>query len=302
MINRSRLLVVTLSNIGDLVLTTPVFEALAAHYPQARIDIVGDARSIGLLAAAPYAGELFARNKRAGLAAQWQLLTRLRARAYDLVVDLRTPFLAHLLRARQRLYKTRTSGAHAACEHFTALAPLGLGNTPPPSRIHLAPAATARAATLLSALPGERWLALAPGANWVGKRWPVEKFRALLEIVRMSYDAAVIVGWAADTSLGEQLRSDTLPTINLAGASDLPTAAAVLARAAAFVGNDSGLGHIAAAVGVPTLTLFGPGQPQRYRPWGPLATICCAPQGDLSQLTATAAGSALRELVPRARS
>ena len=301
MLTRSRLLVVTLSNIGDVVLTTPVFEALAAHYPQACIDIVGDARSIALLAAAPYAGELFVRNKRAGPLAQWQLLTRLRARAYELVVDLRTPFLAHLLRARQRLYKTRTPGAHAACEHFSALAPLGLCDTPPPSRIHLAPAARARAATLLSALPGARWLALAPGANWAGKRWPVDKFRALLDVVRASYDAAVIVGSAADRSLGDQIRTAALPTLNLAGDSDLPTAAAVLARTTAFVGNDSGLGHIAAAVGVPTLTLFGPGQPERYRPWGSMATICCAPQGDLAQLSAAAAASAMRELVQRAR-
>ena len=60
--------------------------------------------------------------------------------------------------------------------------------------------------------------------------------------------------------------------------------AAILERAAVFVGNDSGLGHIAAAVGTPTLTVFGPGDPSRYHPWGPYADWIVADGNDLRQL------------------
>jgi ADP-heptose:LPS heptosyltransferase len=61
--------------------------------------------------------------------------------------------------------------------------------------------------------------------------------------------------------------------IDLVGAVDLPTAAACLRRCALFVGNDSGLMHLAAAAGVPTLGLFGPSPDGRYRPWGPHAAF-----------------------------
>ena len=57
-----------------------------------------------------------------------------------------------------------------------------------------------------------------------------------------------------------------------------------MAGARAFVGNDSGLGHIAAALSVSTVTVFGPGQPARYRPWGKRADIVLAPDADLDAL------------------
>jgi ADP-heptose:LPS heptosyltransferase len=57
-----------------------------------------------------------------------------------------------------------------------------------------------------------------------------------------------------------------------------------MSGASAFLGNDSGLGHIAAAMGVPTVTVFGPGRPARYRPWGPRSEIVLAPNEDLSEL------------------
>jgi ADP-heptose:LPS heptosyltransferase len=56
--------------------------------------------------------------------------------------------------------------------------------------------------------------------------------------------------------------------ININGVTDLLTTAAILKRAELFIGNDSGLGHIASAVKTKTFTIFGPGEPNRYRPWG----------------------------------
>jgi ADP-heptose:LPS heptosyltransferase len=62
------------------------------------------------------------------------------------------------------------------------------------------------------------------------------------------------------------------PLLNLSGKLDLLTTSAVLKKAQLFIGNDSGLGHIASAVNVNTFTIFGPGEPNRYRPWGPKAS------------------------------
>lgn len=295
------ILVITLSNIGDVVMTTPVFEYLHEAFPHARIDVVGDARSIALLAAAPYGGTLHCRDKRAGVAAQWRLLRSLRRTRYDLVVDLRTPVIPWLLRARRRLLKPtrRDPTQHAVEDHFRALAPLAGTRVPPPCRLHLAAAARERAGTLLGALPGQRWLAVAPGANWPGKRWPVAQYRALLECAAEQFDGAIVLGAPGD--LDEALRIDdlTLPVCDLSGRTDLPTAAAALAMATAFVGNDSGVGHIAGAVGTPTLTVFGPGEPHRYRPWHARGDVVLAPQADLAQLAVATVYDRLNGLLAR---
>jgi len=85
--------------------------------------------------------------------------------------------------------------------------------------------------------------------------------------------------------------------VNLAGETGLLEATAVLARASVFVGNDSGLGHLASAVGTPTLTLFGPGQPERYRPWGEQARWLTSPENDLNRLSAEDVAGKVRLLL-----
>ena len=283
--NDRRLLVVTLSNIGDVVLTTPVIEALAGLYPHAQIDVLGDARSIEILSAAPYVGQLFVRDKRAGWHAQWRLWRALRARRYDAVVDLRTPFIPYLLRADRRFVKRRRlANEHTVVEHFTAISSLVCG-APPPCRLYLSAADQAAATELLSKLPGQRWLAIGPSAKWPGKKWPSAYYRELLTLAAGNFDGAIVLGSAADAEDCARVCEVPMPTLQSAGITSLSVAAALISRAALFVGNDSGLGHMAAAVSVPSLTLFGPGQPARYRPWGPQAQVMLAPEQDLSRLT-----------------
>ncbi len=295
------LLVITLSNVGDVVMTTPVMEALAAAYPASRIDVVADARSSDLLAAAPWLGRLYHRHKRGGAGAQWRLWRALRRTRYEVVADLRTGFLPYLLRARHRLVKPPRDAArpHAVEEHFAVLAPLLGAASPPPCRLHLADPARAAASALLADLPGRRWLAIAPGANWPGKRWPAQRYRDLLALAASDFDAAIVLGGRGDLETPFDGAGLTLAHANLVDRTTLPVAAAVLARAAAFVGNDSGLGHMAAALGVPTLTVFGPGQPARYRPWGARTHVVYAPDDDLAALDAATVHARLRALAPR---
>jgi ADP-heptose:LPS heptosyltransferase len=295
---REPILVITLSNVGDLVMTTPVLEALARRFPDSPIDVLGDRRSLALLAPAPYTRTLHARDKRAGWAAQWRLLRVLRAVRYGLVVDLRTAFLPYLLRARVRLIEAARGarGRHAVERHYALVAPL-CAAAPPACRLYLDPAASAGAEAVLRALPPGRWLALAPGAKWPGKRWPPAHYRALLGLARNAFDGAIVLGSAAETEAAAALAGGGMPVVNTAGTTDLGTAAALIARASAFVGNDSGLGHVAAALSIPTLTLFGPGDPARYRPWGPRTDVLLAPGGELAALAPTTVQAALARLV-----
>jgi heptosyltransferase-3 len=295
-----RLLVVTLSNIGDVVLTTPVFEALAVAFPGRAIDVVGDRRSSDVLRGAPWLGEIFHRDKQGGIGAQLALLRRLRRRRYAVAVDLRTPLIPYLLRAHRRYAKhgRRAQGQHAVEEHFAVVAPL-LGVRPvPPCRLHVDAAAARAAADALALLPPTaRWLALAPGANWPGKCWPSDAFRALADRFGTRFDGVIVLGSAADRAAAAVLSTLDRPCVDLTGQTDLATAVAVLARAAAFVGNDSGLGHMAAALAVPTVTVFGPGEPARYRPWGPRTALALAPARELARLTPAAVAAVLIELL-----
>jgi heptosyltransferase-2 len=105
--------------------------------------------------------------------------------------------------------------------------------------------------------------ALAPGSAWATKRWTPEGFASLERWLRSRGFATVLVGTASERPLCERVNaaSDDL-SVNLAGATTLPVLAAVLARCRALIANDSGSGHLAAAVGTPVISIFGPTTPE----------------------------------------
>ena len=118
-------------------------------------------------------------------------------------------------------------------------------------------------------------LAIGPAANWRGKQWRADRFAALAQRLTAADGplpgARVMVLAAAHERVQAEPLLASLPPrrlIDLVGRVDLLTTAAVLRRATLFIGNDTGLMHIAAASGVPTLGLFGPSPIAQYAPWG----------------------------------
>ena len=300
-----RLLFVTLSNIGDLIMTTPALRALHDAYPDHLIDIVADLRSSPLLAACPYLGRLYHRHKEAGTADILRLVRGLRRIYYTAIVDLRTDFLPWLLRGERRIvrWQRKTPEGHATARHLAvAAAVLPTPVELPYAEVWTSDADDEFAANALSAQHGDRILAIAPGANWPGKIWPVAHYAELIAHASREFSTLLILGGAADLAAADFLAATSkLPVLNLTGRTSLTQAAALLDHARAFVGNDSGLGHLAAARRVPTLTLFGPGDPARYRPWGPITSLVRAPNDDLSRLSASTVAAELRDLIARAR-
>ena len=296
----SRLLFVTLSNIGDLVLTTPALMALHQQYPTALIDIVADQRSSELLRHSPFLGTLFHRDKSEGWPGMLRLVQALRRTRYEAVVDLRTDWLPWLLRTRKRSTR-RTAQAqapHSAAQHFQVVAALMPSERAiPPSQVWFGTADRAAAAGWLATAPGRR-LAIAPGANWPPKCWPPECFAACVQALRHAFDSVVVLGSPADASAAAEVSAAAgLPVLDLTGQTSLCQAAAVLQDCAAFIGNDSGLGHLAAAVGLPVVTVFGPGKPERYRPWGPRTALCHAPGQDLARLDPSVVAQQMLQLL-----
>ena len=294
-------LFITLSNIGDALLTTPVLQLLHRHDETAVIDIVGDERSSMLFLHCPYRGKIYHKQKQLFLRGAAALLLELRRKRYDLVVDLRTDILARLVRADKRLVKTAGGGhVHAVEQHFAAVSSLTEGEEIPSTTLWLGQEDRDYADGVCRQLPGNKWLCIGPGANWEKKIWPAEKFALAADELRDGFDALVLLGNEADNRQAQLVAGRaTLPCINLCGRTTLLQAAAVMERMTLFLGNDSGLGHIAAGAGVPSFTLFGPGNPERYHPWGPRAAWLTAPDSNIENIPVSIVVEKAREHLTR---
>jgi len=266
-------LFVTSNRIGDAVLSSGLLAWLIESRPEARFWVAAGPAPAPLFRAAPRVERTIAFGKRP-LGGHWLDLWRAVAgRRWDLVVDLRGSALAWTLAARERRVLRPSTGVLHRVRHLAALFDLA---EPPPPRLWSAAVELRRAEELLPA--GGPILALGPTANWGGKQWPADRFAELAQRLTGAggalADARIAVfGAGGERAAAKPLLDALHPArrIDLVGAVDLPTAHACLARADLYVGADSGLMHIAAAAGAPTLGLFGPSREELYAPWGPRA-------------------------------
>jgi ADP-heptose:LPS heptosyltransferase len=264
------LLFVTSTRIGDAVLSTGLLDHLLRAHPQARITIACGPAAEGIFARMPRReGTIVLEKRRFGL--HWPGLWAAAAfTRWDLVVDLRGSALAWLLPARRRAVMR---GGRRPGHRLLHLAEV-LGLSPAPRPVAWWDAGDAARAERL--LPGEGpWIGLGPTANWDGKVWPADRFCALFRRLAAAEGPLrgarpVVFGGpgAAERAMAAPLLAALPEAVDLVGALTLPEAAAALARCALFVGNDSGLMHLAAAAGAPTLGLFGPTPASEYAPVG----------------------------------
>jgi ADP-heptose:LPS heptosyltransferase len=294
------ILFITSNRVGDAVLTTGVYGRLAEIHNTAAFTVACGPLAAPLFASAPQLERLIVLAKRPW-AGHWRDLWRQTVtRRWDLIVDLRDSAVSRLVPADRRLIMRPAPKNAPPLHKVTALARLIGADPPPPPRLWLSAAAQEEAARLLgpAGQGGRPLLALAPTANWTAKEWPAERFaevaRRLTAPGAPSAGAQVMVAAAPSEADRARRLVAALPAetvIDLIGRTgDAATAAAGLARADLFIGNDSGLMHLAAAAGVPTLGLFGPGFPEIYGPWGPRAAV----------VVSKTAGEALRARVTKA--
>jgi ADP-heptose:LPS heptosyltransferase len=121
----------------------------------------------------------------------------------------------------------------------------------------------------LSAIAGQPYYVLFPGASWMGKKWPVSGFLQVAEkLHRRTGWQGVICGGPSDLELAAILcEQSSAPMLNWAGLTDLPQLAAILSAARLLLSNDTSATHIAAACNVPTVCLLGGGQFGRFMPY-----------------------------------
>ncbi len=271
-------LFVTSNRIGDAMLSTGVLAHLVDTMPQARFTVACGALAAPLFEALPRRARTIALVKGPAKLHWLSLWARTVGQFWELVVDMRGSGLAWFLAARRRAILTaRDPGLHRV---ESAARVLNISPVPSP-RLWLSDAARAAAKTLAGEGP---LLVLGATANWTGKMWPADRFADLAAALTAPGAAlagarVAVVGGPSERDLAAPLLAALGPAaVDLVGTVPLATVAAVIARAALYVGNDSGLMHVAAAAGVPTLGLFGPSDDRHFRPWGAHAAFVRTPE------------------------
>jgi ADP-heptose:LPS heptosyltransferase len=299
-----RILFVTSTRIGDAVLSTGLLDHLLRTYPGARITVACGPAAEGVFARMPGRERTIVVAKRP-LSLHWLDLWAQVARSFwDLVVDLRGSALGWLVPARRRVVMRGGRRPGHRLGHIAGVLRLD----PPPRPVAwFAPEDTARVTTLLGEVPreGRPLLLLGPTANWAGKVWPAERFVALAQALTaagapLEGARPVLLGGPGETerAMAAPVIAALPEALDLVGALTLPEAAALLARGRLFIGNDSGLMHLSAATGAPTLGLFGPTPAGEYAPVGRAARAVVAADGTMEGLSVEQALDAARTLLP----
>jgi ADP-heptose:LPS heptosyltransferase len=304
-----RILVIRLGAFGDMMQSFPAFAAIRAHHPRDHITLLTTAPFAALARAAPWFDEVWSDGRPSwlDLGAVLRLARRLRQGRFDRVYDLQTSRRSSLYRlAVGRRAEWSGIARGASHRHDTPqrtrlltiprqqeqLRIAGISAFPAPELDWLA----ADIADL--GLPPAFWL-MVPGASARApeKRWPVAHYAALARSIALP---SVVVGGPAEQELAGAVTGAAPATLDFTGTRSPPPVLAALARRAAFaVGNDTGPMHLIAAMGCPTLTLFGPrSDPARHRPQGPSSAVLAA--RDLADLSVEEVRIALAAFLPAA--
>ncbi len=290
-----RILFITANRLGDAILSTGLLDHLIRAYPGARITVACGPVAAGVFTRMPNLARLIELEKQP-FGRHWPpLWASVVRRRWDLVVDIRGSALSFLVRARRRAIMRPSSGPK-----ILQLARVLNLAVPPMPFAWFAPEDMEAVAPLFP--PSQPIIALAPTANWAPKIWPAERFADLFHTLRATHMPnavpAVIAGPGESEAAMAQTLLDALPeAIDLRGRLSLPQIAAFLSRAGLFIGNDSGLMHLAAAAGAPTLGLFGPTNAEEYAPSGRRAAALTSPDRRMEGISVASAASAAARLI-----
>jgi|SRR5690349_8120778 len=286
-----RILLIKPSALGDVVHALPVLNLLKRRWPEAQVSWLIGSAFAGLLEGHPQLHEVIRFDRDRFASAWWNPaalieLARfgrdLRRRHFDLVIDLqgllrsgfttgiaRSPLRVGFANAREMAWlfythrvPVESSELHALDRYLLVAEALGCGREP--IEFIFAVDDEDRAAAQRLTRDVDRYAVLIPGTNWATKRWPIEHFAALVAPLRDRFGLqAVVAGSRREADLASQIPG----AINLAGQTNLRHLVALLERADLVIANDSGPMHIAAALGRPLVTMFGPTNPVRTGPW-----------------------------------
>ena len=265
-----KILFITSNRVGDAVLTTGILSWLLEQHPDARLTVACGPLAEEIFTGIPQLERLVPMRK-GKYSAHWRRLWRACiGTRWDLVVDLRHSAFSYLVRTKRRIVFSPSPQPIHQLEQLAN----AVGAKPIPlPRLWLSDAQKAEAARIIP--ENGPVLAIGPTANWTGKQWGAENYAALIGRLTAADGLLPGVRVAVFGGPGEEATAapvlEAIPQdrrIDLVGKKGLGLAGACLARCTLYIGNDSGLMHLAGAAGIPVVGLFGPSRAEVYGPRG----------------------------------
>ncbi len=283
------ILVVRSDRMGDVVLTIPALRAIKEKYPQARLSVWLSEATRDLVDGLPFIDEIIVQDTLRGWRGYFDLVARLKRSRFDLAVVYHTKqktnaacFLAGIpvrlgdLNEKCGFLLTHPvkDERHLGIKHeleycFDLLSLAGISKADPRLEIAFNRSAEDWADRFVRELPGSGPLiALHPDASCLTRHWPVDSFARVSARLSLELDARVVIVGGPTT----KPFAARIPGMDLTGQFSLAQLVSFLKRCALLISNDSGPVHVAAAVGIPVVSLFlrkQPGiNPRRWRPLG----------------------------------
>lgn len=292
--NPRRVLIVKLSAIGDVLHTLPAAVALRRALPEAEIAWAVEGRSRELLEGHPAVDRVIRLRRRwlTSPPAVWDIRKTLQAYAPDVTIDaqglLKSGVLSWLSGAGMRIgyaapearegsaafatHRVAPTTAHVVDRHLELLAPLGISGKSHGFGMPRQDASRRNVDAWWKtlALPDSPAV-INPGAGWISKLWPPERFASVARQLGRQHGLVSLVVWGgtSEREAAERIVEAAEGEAVMAPATSLPELAEVATRARVFLSSDTGPLHLAAAVGAPCVGLFGPVPASRNGPYGP---------------------------------
>ncbi len=278
-----RVLVVNMNYLGDALMTTPTLALLCQEYGQP-VDVIAGGASgyaaLDVLRGNPNIGQLIERVDGGASARCLQLFKLIRKGRYDVVVILPSipayRWTAILAGAHKIVFVDQTPESAHMAQHIlsSVAAKLGISARSPKMTLVVQPSARNAAIRLLDNLSkGKRVIGVNVGASRPQKRWPVQLFQELVRLLQARNDQVILLGSDADSQIASLIVSgldgDSAAEIcDLTGRTSIAELTALIEQCAAVVTADTGAMHIAAALEVPVVALFGSTDPDLTAPIG----------------------------------
>lgn len=332
-----KIAIVKLSSLGDVIHALPVARALRRSRPGLHLTWIVEAREYALLNGHPDLDVVVPVDTRLWRRLIWRpagarqvmgkvrrLKSRVRAARFDVAIDLQGLMKSGLLtaytgapirigftadRCRERLnclftnrrVRPPASAVHVVDQYLSLLEPLGIAPGPVEFHVPIPTAAERRMEDFLGeqgVKSRDGLVAINPGAGRVDKQWPVAHFCALAAQLAQDPNTRILLLWGPDEiHMARQIRDGLRARAILAPPTDLHELGALLRRSSLMVANDTGPLHLAAALGTPSLGLFGPTRAERNGPYGPHCRGVQSSNGTMAGLLPSVAVEAARALL-----
>lgn len=286
-------LLVTLSNIGDVILTTPVITALNARFPNLRLTVVVGPRAKEILEGSRLIHRLIVYDKKAGLSEKFKFLRELRREGYDCVVDLKNSAIPFLVKTNKRSPVIRRfKEISLRRRHLEILKMMGLDTASKGLFDFFNESDEAGLVEKLKTrgIFGERgcgergcgergWILIAPVAASGLKAWRLSGFAEVIQrLLQERQEDILLVGSKRERLFMEPLAGLAPSRVyNLAGQTTLRELAALLSRCSLLLCNDSSPMHLGGELNVPVVAIFGPTDAEKFKREGSLFRVVREP-------------------------